>query len=234
MTDLICFPFAGGNKFCYRLFESHYPEQFSSFTVEYPGRGRRVSQSPIKNINDLAKDAFYQIVDRTRHPYMLYGHSMGALVAFLVLHILNANHHRLPVHVFFTGTTAPSAPRRKAKIKHRLDRPSFLQEIKNYEGTPASLWEDHDLLDFFEPILRADFEAVETYEYKPLQRLNIPFTVITGTQEDLDEDEIKLWQKETILPVEFIKMSGKHFFIHEHSSEIVKTMISKTITTSKM
>jgi len=63
--------------------------------------------------------------------------------------------------------------------------------------------------------------------------LNIPLTVITGTDEDMELEEILLWQKESVLPADFRQMPGGHFFILEHVNEIMEIITDKSINVLK-
>lgn len=92
---------------------------------------------------------------------------------------------------------------------------------------PDEILKNDELLDFFEPILRADFTVSESYRHNVIPPLNIPITVITGSQEDMEIDEIKTWQRETTEPVDFRVLSGGHFFIYEHVDSILKIIINK-------
>ena len=99
--------------------------------------------------------------------------------------------------------------------------------MKDLGGMPDAILENEDLLSYFEPILRADFQACETYTYERSEPFNIPMTVITGTEEDMTLEDIELWQNESSQKVDFIRMPGKHFFILEHAEEILKIITEK-------
>jgi surfactin synthase thioesterase subunit len=90
------------------------------------------------------------------------------------------------------------------------------------------------MMDFFEPILRSDFKAVETYQYSQLPKLDIPITIGYGTEEDLKEEEINAWQLECARPVEFISFPGGHFFIFDRTAEVVSMIVDRIeLQTSK-
>src|SRR5262249_31116493 len=85
MIDLFCLPFAGGNKYAFREFEKLSPPYLNFIPIEYPGRGSRSNEPLLGDIGYLADDVFVQIERAIgSRPYSIYGHSMGALLAYLV------------------------------------------------------------------------------------------------------------------------------------------------------
>lgn len=232
--QLFCLPFAGGSKYSYREFESRVPSFMELVPLEYPGRGSRIRESFAPDIQALTEDLYRQIKNKIDHnAYAIYGHSMGGLTAFLLVQRLLKEQHAPPVHMFITGTIAPSARSRRALKRHLLPKKEFLEEIKRFDGSPAEILESEELLDYFEPILRNDFRISETYVYEEMQKLNIPLTVITGTEEDMEEDEILEWQSLTSYPVDFRRMPGNHFFIFKYAADIMNIISEKLLSTSK-
>ena len=227
-TNLFCLPFAGGNKYSYRLLSDNAPAFLNLITLEYPGRGTRVKEQLINNIDPLVNDLYLQVKDKLDiKKYAIYGHSMGGLIAYLLTLKIIKNNHNPPEHLFITGTTGPSAISRLEKQRYLLPKNEFINEIKELGGMPDEILQSKELLDYVEPILRSDFETVETYKYQEHAPLDVPFTVITGTHEDMTTEDISLWQKETSLPVDFKTLPGKHFFILQHTDHILKVIAKK-------
>jgi surfactin synthase thioesterase subunit len=225
--NIICLPFAGGNKYSYRAYSGSYTASLNFVTLEYPGRGARIKEALIFNLVDLVDDLYSQCIALINEgDYALYGHSMGGLISYLLAKKILANNLNVPKHLFMTGTVGPSAPARLEKKRSLLGKEAFLQEIKDFGGMPDEILKNDELLDFFEPILRADFTVSESYRHSASPPLNIPITVITGSQEDMEINEIKTWQRETTEPVDFKVLSGGHFFIYEHVERIVNIIIT--------
>ncbi|SEW42774.1 Surfactin synthase thioesterase subunit [Chitinophaga sp. YR573] len=227
--NLFCLPFAGGNKYSYREYEKYAPPFLNIIPLEYPGRGGRMGEAFIYDMHQLAEDLYEKIRYRTDgNDYAIYGHSMGALVAYLLAKKMIVFNHRLPLHLFLTGTVGPSAISRSLKKRHLLPKNEFIEELRVLDGSPQEVLENEELLAFFEPVLRADFKASETYQHKASMKLNIPMTVITGDKEDMTEEDILLWANESS-ETEFIKMTGSHFFIFSHIPEIMGIIKNKLI-----
>lgn len=232
--NLFCLPFAGGNKYSYRQYKSKAPSHLNLIPLEYPGRGARMKEALVSNIEDLVDDLYNQISDIVdKNNYAVYGHSMGGLLAYLLTVKLYENKRKPPLHLFITGTSGPSAPSRLASKRHLLPKNEFIEEIRELDGMPDDILQNEELLDYLEPILRADFRISENYLHESRDRLNLPLTVITGTEEDMEMEDILLWQKETTCVADFRQFPGNHFFIFQHSDEIIEIISNKLSINSK-
>jgi surfactin synthase thioesterase subunit len=153
---------------------------------------------------------------------------MGSTIAFLVARKINALKLRSPDHIFVSGRAGPSIQRNITSIAN-LPKQQFLEKLRVLGGSPPEFLEDEELVHYFEPILRSDFKAVETYQYTPGTLLEIPITCMIGSEEDVTVDEAKAWQNETTKPVCFKQFIGGHFFILEHEQNIV-ALIEKSLS----
>lgn len=112
----------------------------------------------------------------------LFGHSMGAILAFeLALELRRRNRAGNLVHVFVSGRNPPHLPRTVPPV-HALSEEHFLTEFtERYQaGFPAELLADRDFMALISPILRADCRVVETYGWTPQAPLNVPLTAFGG------------------------------------------------------
>jgi len=226
--NLFCLPFAGGNRYSYREYEKNASAGLNIVPLEYPGRGARVRERFITDMHQLVDHLFDEIrLPVSKRSYAIYGHSMGAVVAFFLVKKIISNGLPPPLHLFASGTTGPSSHAERELKRHLLPKDEFIQEIRELDGCPEDILQNAELLDFLEPILRADFELSETFDYTESNPLDIPITVITGTEEDMEADDIYSWQKESRIPVDFRTMPGKHFFIHQYPREIMGIISEK-------
>lgn len=228
--NLFCLPFAGGSKYSYRLYEENLPSFLHLVPLEYPGRGTRLSEPLKEDVDQLVQDLYTQIEDRLEQsPYAIYGHSMGGLMAYLLTRKIIENGKTPPLHLFITGTPGPAASSRTERKRHLMDKKTFIEEVRSLNGSPDEILQNDELLEYIEPILRADFKVSENYNYLREGMLNIPMTVITGTSENIKQEEILLWQKETQMAVDFRRMPGHHFFIFKYPYEIIQIIAKKLV-----
>jgi len=224
--NLFCLPFAGGSKYSFNGFLKHTVPGLHIIPLELPGRGSRYGEGLQTAIDLLIKDIFACIKERIDEPYAIYGHSMGSLLGYLLT--LEIIKHKLnqPVHLFFTGCAGPSVKRNGLK-RYLLPKDEFIDMLRKMDAGTDELLSSPEVMSVFEPILRADFQAVETYEHQPSETLNIPIWVAIGTEEEITYENAMAWQKETTEKVEVVQLAGKHFFIFDHEKEIIKSIAGK-------
>lgn len=222
--NIIIFPFAGGSQYAYTDLKKHLPTHQQVVCLDYPGHGRRMTESLMDNLDDLVSDAYQQIKDSCVGEFIFWGHSMGAVMAFLLCHKLMKQGKKLPKQVIVSGRNAPNLLSRKEKISH-LPKAEFIDKLRDIGGTPEAVLINQDLLDLFEPILRNDFKALEGFQVN-LPALPIPFQVWTGSEESLNEDDINDWQLTSIFPIAKRVFPGNHFFIYQHLPTIAELLMA--------
>lgn len=227
--NLFCFPFAGGSKYSYRSYQDFLPANIVLRNVEIPGRGSRANETPLASLEQIADDIFTQIKGELHQPYAFYGHSMGGLLTYLLSQRVVANGLPNPLSLFITGAIGPSAKYR-GLIDYRLPRTEFFDQLKKLGGSPEEVLNNELLMEFFEPVLRADFEAVATYQYQQKTVMNIPISVIIGDREKATLEEAKRWSLESTMPVDVQVYEGDHFFIFHHQESVIKSITEKLNT----
>ncbi len=228
---IIAIPFAGGNKYSFNKIEKHISPYFEWITLELPGRGDRFKEPLLDNIHDMIDDLFVNIRQYImKGEYILLGHSMGCLLGYELMKKIRKNDLKLPVCTFFLGRGAPEHNRFKNK-KSTLPQELFWEEIKKMGGMPDDFFEQKDLLEFFYPILKNDFKAIENYNYLKMEKpFSIPMYIMMG-EEEIGEgektslDDMKDWINETDADCNFEIVKGNHFFINENSNIIAKKII---------
>ena len=225
--NIFCLPFAGGSKYSYHGYVKQAPASVRLIPLDLPGRGARAEEALLTDLHRMVDDVMGQIRDRLTHPFAFYGHSMGALLAYLVAKRIAAEGLPQPLHLFLTGRGAPSQPETDPP-RHLLPRREFMEKLRELGGSPTELLENEELMGHFEPILRADFKALDTFRYQASAPLEIPICVMIGTHEKITYAQAQSWQQETILPITVRQLAGNHFFIFDYEAEIVHMMAKKT------
>lgn len=224
--QLICLPYSGGSAAAFQPLIKYWPASWKVATLSFPGRGKRIRDPLVYTMEELVEDSWQQLKKNLQPPYILFGHSLGSILAYLLAHKAREEGEPLPLHLFLSGTEGPSVPQKKP-YRYLFSKAAFKEKLKSYGGISAEILEDKDAFDFFEPFIRADFQAIETWQYFKKMSLNIPATVVTGTEEDMTEEEIEQWQKEFSSKVTFDKMKGNHFFLFDNAQQFVQLMQKK-------
>lgn len=224
---LFCVPHAGAAGYPYRAWMSHLPDTVELFGVRLPGRGPRITETAFRRMETLVMALTGAIVEHLDKPFVMFGHSMGALIAFELCARLEQYGFKAS-HLFVSATSAPHFPR-AGKSLHLLPRDAFVEELRKLNGTSPELLEDEPLLSAFLPILRADFELVETYPVRANAPIRSPITSFGGQgDETVTKNELEEWSLHTTKSFRCVMFPGDHFFITTQSPAVLLTL-SETI-----
>lgn len=219
---LFCFPYAGGRALNYRTWSNNLPANVEVCAIELPGRGTLLKQTPFTRIKPLIETIAENILPKLDKPFALFGHSMGALISFELAHFLRNKYGINPVHLFVSAHRSPQIISKKPPI-HSLPETEFLAELHRLNGTSKEILENRELMELFLPILRADFEVLETYTYQPLPPLECPITAFGGLSDsEANIDELEAWGKQTKSTFSLKMFQGDHFFIHSAQSQLLE------------
>jgi medium-chain acyl-[acyl-carrier-protein] hydrolase len=210
--ELLCFPYAGGSALTFRGWPEHLPEGVALEAWEPAGHGRRMREAPHRCIDAYAREVADAIEARQEHGFALFGHSLGGLVAFEVARELRRRGAVAPRAILIAATSAPQEIRAD-RLRHRLPDDELLDELRSFNGTPTAVLEDEELLRLFLPVLRADFEAVETYRYVREEPLACPILVFGGLRDRVMAPEtLEGWKEQTCSDFSLEWVPGDHFF----------------------
>ena len=214
--QVFLFHFAGGNCYSFELLMPLLKE-FDVRVLELPGRGKRVHQSLLKDFDVAARDMYDQVVKNlTSAPFIIYGHSMGAYLALRVTGMLEKT-GRVPAYLIVSGNAGPAV--RDLKRRYLMKHDEFVEELKFLGGVPVELLENTDLFNYFDPILRADFEIAENNRMANEPPVKAPLYAMMGDKEE-KVAEISNWGRFTKSTFKYEVLEGDHFFINKHPQRI--------------
>jgi surfactin synthase thioesterase subunit len=222
---LFCFPWAGVGAAVYRSWPAALSADVEVCAVRPPGRESRFREPPYTDLLQLAEAAAEGIRPYLTVPFALFGHSLGASVAFEITRYLHRTADALPVHLFVSGRRPPRLPSRDADM-HALPDDEFVAEIcRRYGGIPDQVLHDRELLALLLPCLRADITAVETYGYSAGEPLACPMSVFGGTEDPrVPLDELEGWRQETTGPFTVELLPGDHFFVESARPRLLRAL----------
>lgn len=213
LAHLFCLPHAGAAASVYRAWPEHLDARVQVHGVQLPGRENRFAETP--HVDPVAvADAISAAADR---PYALFGHSMGARLAFEVTRHLRAAGAPLPLVLLVSASFPPhlheSGP--LAGISY-ADDATMLAQLVDSGALPAEVAVDPDLRELFAPMIRGDFRWLDTYEFRPQPPLPVPIVALAATDDPLLPAEIMDgWRQHTGADFALHTFAGGHFYLHE-------------------
>lgn len=222
---MFTFHFSGGSKYSFRELKTKVAENVEVINLELPGRGSRISEPLLYNFNEMLSDIHGQIRVDSREPFALYGHSLGAFLAYESAVNFSKAGANLPVRLFVSGVNAPQIKREFSEIP---DDQTFLERLLAMGGIPAEVAHNPEMLEFCLPILKADFTGLGNYSCSK-HKLDVPITVFAGDQDSTNELGLNKWAELTHETTDVNVYPGNHFFIFEHLDDLGFEISSRLI-----
>ncbi|WP_158628920.1 thioesterase II family protein [Dyella choica] len=221
---ILFFHYAGGNSGVYRSLSKLISTDVHIVAVEMPGRAKRFTEPPIDNMEVVAECIASALHDaRATLPsndLVFFGHSVGAKIALAVAQTISQKNALKLRKLIASGSRAPHLPR-KGPTLHDLPQAEFINELRNYGGTPAAILEDSDLLELLTPMLRSDFKLAENHQRHTSQPIACDIHVFGGAQDAMVEtDLLDAWSMHTVGRCDVKLFSGGHFFLHDDERNV--------------
>jgi medium-chain acyl-[acyl-carrier-protein] hydrolase len=219
---VICLPHAGGGVSAYVGWrEGLWPAAETAVPI-LPGRDSLIGQPAFTDLPRMIRFLCDQMVAQIPESWMLFGHSMGALLAFELARESKRRGIAGLKHVIVSGHAAPDCPRKQRRL-HQLSPAEFLSEIRLLAGTPAEFFSSPELCQLLLPSLQADFQLCETYVYAAGPSLDVPITALSGQHDtEVSLAEVMLWSRHTNAQFTHHQLPGGHFFIRDHREAVLK------------
>jgi len=221
---LFCFPYAGGGCAAFRTWANEAPREMQICPVQLPGREYRIMETPYSSLSDLIPVLAQTLRPYFDLPFTIFGHSLGALIAFELARELRRLGERSPLRLFASARRAPQISPRKSPI-HDLPHDEFMRELRRFKGTPEEVLHNAELMELVLPALRADFRMHESYFYKNEPPLAMPISVFGGVDDaEVRPDELEGWSVQTSIPITLKMFPGDHFFLHREQKALIEAI----------
>ncbi|KQV51921.1 thioesterase II family protein [Massilia sp. Root335] len=220
---LYCLPYAGGGAEIYAGWHAALPG-VEVCTVQLPGRGIRFREAPLDTLPELLAE-LAQLTSQDRAlPFALFGHSLGALIAFELARYCRRHYLPLPQRLIVSGCDAPNQ-RETGGGMHRLPDADLIAALRTYNGTPPQVLAHADLMALVLPSIRADFALSERYAYRVQPPLALPLSVYVGKDDPLlSAATVKGWDVETSETCRTRWFNGDHFFVHGQRDAVLAAL----------
>ena len=219
---LICFPHAGGSAVAYRSWGKELSAAIEVHAVQYPGRADRLAEPMIDDAHRLARLIAGALVPLMDRPTALFGHSMGAIVAYETARLLEERGVP-PTHLFASGARPPH--RRDLADEDRVadrDDEGVVAALTELGGSDAEVLADPEMRELVLPYVRNDFRLIENYQRRPGPNPSVPITAIIGDADPhVDRERAAAWAEATDGPFALKVLPGDHFYLVPRQAEVL-------------
>lgn len=188
--------------------------------VDYPGRGKLLKARRPATIEALALELLAVLHAKLADavPYAVWGHGVGAWVAFELLLVARAAGLPMPLAGLFMAFPAPHLPlaQRKWHKNAGLNEKQFREEVINWDrshftGAGKVIFEDLLWEQALQPLLRADFCLFDEYrfQHKGAPRFSFPIHAWHFEAEHYCcSEHVEMWKEWTVGSFDFQVMQG--------------------------
>ena len=230
-TSVLCIPHLAGNATVFSGWGFEASARLAVVPAELPGRGRRLRERPLTSIQAIVEDLAQRYAEVWTGSFALYGHSMGAIVAYELARLLTELGSR-PIALIVGASPAPALSAPDHSIHEQADR-QVVEYLRTRNGTPAAVIESPELAAIVLRVARADLEALETYVYRPGPPLTIPITAVAATHDaHVHPLDLEMWRACTSDQFQLELIAGGHFFA-QASREVVLEVIERALNRAR-
>jgi pyochelin biosynthesis protein PchC len=219
---LIGFPHAGASASYFFPMSRLLAPRIECGFVQYPGRQDRRLDDRIEDLHLMADHITAALAPLCDLPLALFGHSMGATLAFEVARRLEATASR-PAILFASGRRSPT--RHVDERVHLLDDAGLIGELRRLSGTDARLLTDDELLELILPAIRSDYKAIERYRLTPGAMISCPVVAFVG---DVDPRtsvaDAQAWAEITTGGFDCRIFPGGHFYLADRQRDVINAI----------
>lgn len=228
-VSLLCLPCAGASAMAYLRWRRLLPQWINVVPVELPGRGSRFTESLVEDFDALVTQLCAEQKHLLNGRYALFGHSMGALLAYGMTLRVQQQGGVMPQALLVGGSSAPSR-RDNARFTGNNDDATLIADMRKQGGTPQEVFDSAELIRITLDVLRADYRICGSFRRAAdASPLSVPIHAFSGLQDDIDADCIDAWSIETSKTFTLDWFDGGHFFVRQQEEEMLAAITQRLL-----
>lgn len=222
---------AGGSHVLYRHWAAGLPDTWDVRLLDAPGHGLLLDVPRIDDAGRLADFLLRGIEAELDLPWALFGHSMGALVAYEITRRAVERGLPPPVWVGVSARPAPQLAQRRHRL-HELDDAGLRTRLRLLGGTPGAVLDDPDLWALFAPVIRADLRLVDNWRPAPgAPALPVALSAYAGAEDhSAPPRRMAGWAEHAELFLGLRVFSGGHFYFQDDPAPLLRQMTRDAAT----
>lgn len=217
----LVFPHAGGAALAYRsLATALAGAGADTYVMQYPQRGDRLTHPAPDTVGELAADLFEGGDWAALGPLRLFGHCMGAVVAFEFARVAESKGIEIG-SLWVSASEAPSTVAAAPALP--MAETEIIAEMVDLGGTDPQLLADDDFVELLLMAVRADYAAFNRYSCDEDVRIAADIHTLGGQADHrVSENMLRRWETHTSGAFTVSMFDGGHFFINDHTTDVAE------------
>ncbi|MEV4867293.1 thioesterase II family protein [Streptomyces ossamyceticus] len=210
---LYCFPHAGAGTSAFARWPEQFGPKVEAVPVLLPGRDARRRETRVTGRRALFADLLRHHKPVPSIPYVLYGHSLGGMIAYSVARALEQAGRPAPALVVVGACPPPDA---RVRLVQAADLPDcqLMETLREAGAVPpdtprGGVWQRSAL-----KVIRDDLRLAQSLREAADGPLSVPLLAVSGDLDPLAGREVMAgWRDWTTGPFVERTLPGDHFFL---------------------
>ena len=208
-TAVICFPWAGAGPRAYQPVMTRLnTEGFGGGSIRYP--------NGLDSVGAIVDQLIEKVAPKLPPRFVLFGHSMGAGIAFEFARALRSRGLPLPKTLFVSSATAPQL---RTVLRPDPTREELLDILS------GQLYGSAEDLTPFLPAFEKDTRIYRRYLYQEGEPFEFPIVAYRGANDTVGASELEAWRKQTTGTFTFRTFPGGHAHILEPGNGFPQALV---------
>ncbi|MDJ0396120.1 alpha/beta fold hydrolase [Rhodococcus sp. G-MC3] len=229
--SLICLPYAGSGASFFRAWRPVAPKRIDVVAVQLPGREELFAEPALTTVEEAVDALMPQVLPQVRDSDRLaiFGHSLGAVLAFEMAHRFEEIRGVQLDHMFVSGSAGPFTYRQIRASD--LDDEEFLEQVHLLAGYRHPALAHPELRELLLPVLRADVEMHENYRPRVRTPLKVPITSMRGRDDLLvSSEQAAQWSTVSSAATETLELDGGHMYLVDQAAVLLRLIAAQLAT----
>ena len=234
-TIIFFLPYAGGSSLTYLSWQK-YLENYEVYALDYRGHGLRMKEKLCSSIIEMAEDISVKINDiilKKNKKFVLFGHSLGGLIAWHVTNILEEKYGILPEKLYVSACSSPLEFHKNIHFRiigttEEEQNEFLIKEFLENGNIDKSILESKYFREKLLPIIKHDYVLINDYHFNgKIKKIDTPiYTFYAKDDKLVPEKSILKWQDLTLNNFKMFKFLGNHYYLEneENKKEICKIL----------
>jgi surfactin synthase thioesterase subunit len=227
-VTLVCFHHAGGGAGVYRPWRAALPDGIGLHAVSLPGHDDRTGEPAHTELDPLLDQLDRELAPVLERPHVLFGHSMGALLAWSLTRRRLDRGARAPLALVAAGYGAPHRTRTVLGADlDTLDDLDLARRLHAAGGLPAEFLARPEWLRLLLAPVRADLAVCASHRPAPPEPLPVPLHVFGGTTDPLvTPADLQAWSAHAGAGFDLTLLDGGHFLVQDPAAGLLPAVLA--------